>query len=188
MRRSREVYGYITDVTEIADDGWYGNPAWADEERAGQFAATVSDEIAGDGRVHPGDAEAWVVTVVGPGELEFRDFPGGPPPTRSRWRVRVLRPCARWSSSMYPPDHHISTPTARRSFTWWRVGAGSGWTVSCIPWARGPGTAFRAGTPHATMADPNERMSLVCFFPHDDFANNIEELDVLLEADEEQDR
>jgi creatinine amidohydrolase len=46
MRRSREVYGYITDVTEIADDGWYGNPAWADEVRAGQFAAVVSDEIA----------------------------------------------------------------------------------------------------------------------------------------------
>jgi creatinine amidohydrolase len=46
MRRSREVYGYITDVTEIADDGWYGNPAWADEERAGQFAANVADEIA----------------------------------------------------------------------------------------------------------------------------------------------
>jgi hypothetical protein len=35
------------------------------------------------------------------------------------------------------------------------------------------------------MADPNERMSLVCFFPHDDFANNIEELDLLLETDEE---
>jgi creatinine amidohydrolase/Fe(II)-dependent formamide hydrolase-like protein len=46
MRRSREVYGYITDVTEIADDGWYGNPAWADEERAAGFAATVADEIA----------------------------------------------------------------------------------------------------------------------------------------------
>jgi creatinine amidohydrolase len=46
MRRSREVYGYITDVTEIADDGWYGNPAWADEERAAQFARTVADEIA----------------------------------------------------------------------------------------------------------------------------------------------
>jgi creatinine amidohydrolase len=46
MRRSREVYGYITDVTEIADDGWYGNPAWADEERAGEFAKTVADEIA----------------------------------------------------------------------------------------------------------------------------------------------
>lgn len=46
MRRSREVYGYITDVTEIADDGWYGNPAWADEERAGLFAKTVAGEIA----------------------------------------------------------------------------------------------------------------------------------------------
>jgi creatinine amidohydrolase len=47
MRRSREVYGYITDVTEIAADGWYGNPAWADMERAGVFAKTVADEIAG---------------------------------------------------------------------------------------------------------------------------------------------
>jgi creatinine amidohydrolase len=46
MRRSKEVYGYITDVTEIADDGWYGNPSWADEERAGGFASTVADEIA----------------------------------------------------------------------------------------------------------------------------------------------
>jgi creatinine amidohydrolase len=46
MRRSKEVYGYITDVTEIADDGWYGNPAWADEGRAAEFAKTVADEIA----------------------------------------------------------------------------------------------------------------------------------------------
>jgi creatinine amidohydrolase/Fe(II)-dependent formamide hydrolase-like protein len=46
MRRSREVYGYITDVTEIADDGWYGNPAWADEDRASNFAETVASEIA----------------------------------------------------------------------------------------------------------------------------------------------
>ena len=46
MRRSREVYGYITDVTEIANDGWYGNPAWADEGRAADFAKTVATEIA----------------------------------------------------------------------------------------------------------------------------------------------
>lgn len=46
MRRSKEVYGYITDVTEIADDGWYGNPEWADEERAADFATTVADDIA----------------------------------------------------------------------------------------------------------------------------------------------
>jgi creatinine amidohydrolase len=46
MRRSKEVYGYITDVTEIADDGWYGNPAWATPERAAEFASTVADDIA----------------------------------------------------------------------------------------------------------------------------------------------
>jgi hypothetical protein len=37
------------------------------------------------------------------------------------------------------------------------------------------------------MADPGERMSLVCFFPHDDFANNIEELEMSLELAEEDD-
>jgi hypothetical protein len=48
MRRSRETYGYITDVTEIADDGWYGSPHWADEDLAKDFASTVADEIAGE--------------------------------------------------------------------------------------------------------------------------------------------
>jgi creatinine amidohydrolase len=43
MRRSHEVYGYITDVTELAVDGWYGNPGWATGERAGSFV----DEVAG---------------------------------------------------------------------------------------------------------------------------------------------
>ncbi|MFW5904621.1 MAG: cupin domain-containing protein, partial [bacterium] len=49
----------------------------------------------------------------------------------------------------------------------------------------GPGSWYRipAGIPHATLADPGERMSLVCFFPHGDFANNIEELDQVLDGD-----
>jgi creatinine amidohydrolase len=45
MRRSREVYGYVTDVTLMATDGWYGNPGWATSGRAEEFAGTVADEI-----------------------------------------------------------------------------------------------------------------------------------------------
>jgi creatinine amidohydrolase len=45
MRRSQEVYGFITDVSELADDGWYGDPHWATPERAEQFTKTVSDAV-----------------------------------------------------------------------------------------------------------------------------------------------
>lgn len=43
MRRSHEVYGFITDVTALADDGWYGDPDWATPERARRFADDVAD-------------------------------------------------------------------------------------------------------------------------------------------------
>jgi creatinine amidohydrolase len=46
MRRSPEVYGFVTDVGEIAPDGWYGDPHWATAERAATFPAAVVDEIA----------------------------------------------------------------------------------------------------------------------------------------------
>lgn len=46
MRRSHETHGYITDVTEIDSDGWYGNPTWATEEMAAGFATTVADDVA----------------------------------------------------------------------------------------------------------------------------------------------
>jgi creatinine amidohydrolase len=45
MRRSREVYGFVTDVTEMAPDGWYGEPAWATKERAATFAEVVTDAL-----------------------------------------------------------------------------------------------------------------------------------------------
>ena len=46
MRRSKEVYGYITDVTEIDSEGWYGNPRWASQDLADGFAATIAGEVA----------------------------------------------------------------------------------------------------------------------------------------------
>lgn len=46
MRRSREVYGYVTDVAELADEGWYGEPGWATADRAAGFAETVAGGVA----------------------------------------------------------------------------------------------------------------------------------------------
>ena len=45
MRRSREVYGFVTDVTQIADEGWYGDPTWATDERAAGFVERVSEDV-----------------------------------------------------------------------------------------------------------------------------------------------
>lgn len=46
MRRSREVYGFLTDVGEMDPAGWYGNPGWAEPARAADFVATVVAELA----------------------------------------------------------------------------------------------------------------------------------------------
>lgn len=46
MRRDPETHGYITDVTEIDNDGWYGNPSWATVDLAEAFGMTTAEEIA----------------------------------------------------------------------------------------------------------------------------------------------
>jgi creatinine amidohydrolase len=45
-RRSREVYGVVTDIREFGGDGWYGDPHWASGQEAEDFAGTVADELA----------------------------------------------------------------------------------------------------------------------------------------------
>ena len=45
MRRSHEVYGFVTNVREIANEGWYGDPWWATDDRAKGFVDRVADEI-----------------------------------------------------------------------------------------------------------------------------------------------
>lgn len=46
MRRSREVYGFVANVTEFGGEGWYGDPHWATEQAPGAFAATVGADLA----------------------------------------------------------------------------------------------------------------------------------------------
>lgn len=45
MRRSREVHGFITDVSQLAVEGWYGNPQWATPGRAEEFTKVVAESI-----------------------------------------------------------------------------------------------------------------------------------------------
>jgi quercetin dioxygenase-like cupin family protein len=125
------------------------------------------------------------VTVVHPDELHFRDFPGrrtADPfqtagPGASTVRQVVIEHASSRSPHLHPRSEEIVFVVAGRGRVWLDgryhpVGPGS--------WYRIP-----AGAPHATMADLGERMSLVCFFPHDDLAQNIEELDLVLQANEE---
>lgn len=45
MRRGHEVYGFVTDVGEFGGDGWYGDPTWASDEKSGDFAGRISQEV-----------------------------------------------------------------------------------------------------------------------------------------------
>lgn len=125
------------------------------------------------------------MTVVGPDELRFREFPGrttaDPFKTagqgESTVRQVVIEHVSSRSPHLHPESEEIVHVVAGRGRVW----------LDGVFHPVGPGSWYRipAGTPHATMADTGERLSLVCFFPHDDFASNIEELDLVLEADEE---
>ena len=126
------------------------------------------------------------MTVVGAGELEFREFPGRrtSDPFRqagqgeSTVRQVVIEPVASRSPHLHPKSEEIVYVVEGRGRVW----------LNGVFHSVGPGSWYRipVGTPHATLADVGERMSLVCFFPDDDFASNIEELDLLLEPDEEE--
>lgn len=127
------------------------------------------------------------MTVVGPGDLEFRDFPGRTTADpfkiagqgESTVRQVAIEHVATRSPHLHPQSEEIVHVVAGRGRVW----------LDGEFHAVGPGSWYRIppGTPHATLAAPGERMSLVCFFPHNDFANNIEELDLLLEYPKEED-
>lgn len=125
------------------------------------------------------------MTVVGPDQLEFRDFPGrttadpfrGADQGASTVRQVVIDYVPSRSPHLHPQSEEIVYVVA---------GTGRVW-LDGVFHAVGPGTWYRipAKTPHATLADRGERMSLVCFFPHNDFATNIEEFDLVIDAESE---
>ena len=45
MRRGSEIYGFVTDISELTEQGWYGDPAWATRERAEGFVDKVAAEV-----------------------------------------------------------------------------------------------------------------------------------------------
>jgi quercetin dioxygenase-like cupin family protein len=122
------------------------------------------------------------MTVVGPDELEFRAFPGrstaDPFNEAGRGESAVRQVVIEHVESRSPHRHPHS-----EEVVFVVSGRGRVWLDGTFH-PVGPGNWYRipAGTPHATMADPGERMSLVCFFPHGDLGSNIEELDLLLEG------
>jgi quercetin dioxygenase-like cupin family protein len=122
------------------------------------------------------------MTVVGPGDLEFRDFPGrstaDPFKVAGRGASTVRQVVIEHVDSRSPHRHPHS-----EEVVFVVSGRGRVWLDGTFHEV-GPGTWYRipAGTPHATLADPGETMSLVCFFPHDDLSSNIEELDLLLDG------
>lgn len=124
------------------------------------------------------------MTVVGPEDLRFRDFPGRATsdpfhdagPGSSTVRQVVIEYVPSRSPHMHPQSEEIVYVVAGKGRVW----------LDGVFHPVQPGSWYRipARTPHATLADRGERMSLVCFFPHDDFANNIEELGLVIDAEE----
>ena len=123
------------------------------------------------------------MTVVGPDELRFRDFPG-------RTTSDPFREAGQGASTVrqvvieYVPSRSPHLHPHSEEIVYVVAGTGRVW-LDGVFHPVGPGSWYRipARTPHATMADRGERLSLVCFFPHDDFPNNIEELEIVIEAD-----
>ena len=125
------------------------------------------------------------MTVVGPEELRFRDFPGratsDPFREAGQGESSVRQVVIEYVTSRSPHLHPQS-----EEIVYIVEGTGRVWLDGAFH-PVGPGSWYRIPprTPHATMADRGERMSLICFFPHDDFANNIVELDLVIKADED---
>ncbi|MGH8871360.1 MAG: cupin domain-containing protein [Acidimicrobiia bacterium] len=124
------------------------------------------------------------MTVVNGPDLLYEDRPARrianpfaeSGPGESSARQVILHPVDRRSPHLHPHSEEVVYVIEGSGRVWID---GESHPVRPGSWVRIP-----AGTPHATLAA--EPMLLACFFPHHDLAQNIEELDVVIETDQEE--
>lgn len=126
------------------------------------------------------------MTVVPGDDLVFEQRPGRRTADpfvvagsgQSSARKVILEPVRHRSPHRHPHSEEIVYVEAGRGRVW----------LDGVFHPVEPGSWYRipAGMPHATLADARERLSLICFFPHESLERNIEELDLLLEETKEQ--
>jgi quercetin dioxygenase-like cupin family protein len=121
------------------------------------------------------------VTVIRSEELDYVDFPGrrsadplvAVSAGSSMRLVKMTRTEGR-RAHVHPHSEEVVYVAG---------GAGAVWIDGQVTVVRtGDVVRIPAGTPHATVPDPGEAMELVCFFPHPDFARNIEETDIVVDV------
>lgn len=118
--------------------------------------------------------------VVRREELEFRQLPGRSSAdpldgleAASSLRIVRLEPRVARTAHRHPRSEEVVYVAEGRGWVW-RDGERE-------PVSAGDCFLVPAGVPHATV--PETPMTLVCFFPHPDLDDNLEELDRTVEVD-----
>lgn len=126
------------------------------------------------------------MTVVAPGGFDFDRLPGrnsgDPFATAGRGESSVrqitIEPAPTRSPHLHPHSEEVIYVVEGRGRVW----------IDGVFHDVGPGSWYRipAMVPHATTALPGESLTLACFFPHPELADNIEELDTVIDLTEEE--
>ncbi len=122
------------------------------------------------------------MTVVHGDEIVYQDRPtrrsadpfAAPGPGAASARQVLLDYVPRRTAHIHPHSEEVYYVIRGHGEIWVD---GARHRVQAGTWVRIPARA-----PHATMAAPGEQMELICFFPHPDLEENIEELDLALDA------
>lgn len=122
--------------------------------------------------------------MVGGDGIEYRDRPSrktadpfeGSGPGESSARQVVLERDPDRTPHLHPRSEEVVYVAEGSGRVWID---GEFHEVSAGSWVRIP-----PSTPHATIPTEGDRMTLICFFPHPHFEDNIEELDIVIQQEE----